>query len=503
MRTYPLDHRRRLLTVAFAAVLATASAALAAESEPPPSPAELQKKIKNLEEQVDRLNHETRQHETSIDTLTRFPLAQWKDGFQINSADNAYKLKIGAYTQADGRFFLNDSQNRNTSQFTFRRARLDIQGTVAKYFDFRILPDFAGANFVLFDAYVDVNYIPQAKLRVGKFKPPVGLERLQSATSTMFIERGLPTNLVPTRDNGIQLFSDLWDGALSYQLGVFNGTPDLGNTATDANDDKDFAGRLFAHPFRPLGIVPLTDFGIGLAGSYGHERGTSVVSGTAAPVNNTELPGYRSFGQATVFSYSGGSAGTAATTTCDASNVCTTKPAVNGTAAAVASGDHSRITPQGYFYYGPFGLLAEWVSSKQEVNRPGPSSPVGRHNLNHRAYQIAASYVLTGEPATFKGVLPFQPFDPFQGKWGAFELAARYGELDIDDDAFKYGFASKTSSVRRVEEYVGGLNWYLNRNVKLVLDYAHSDFTGGAGTSSKPANRKSEQAIETRVQLAF
>ncbi|HVM96230.1 MAG TPA: porin [Candidatus Acidoferrales bacterium] len=503
MRTFLLDHRRRLLTFTLVGILTAASTALAADSEPPPSPAELEKKIKNLEEQVDRLNHETRQHETSIDTLNRFPLAQWKDGFIINNADNSYKLKIGAYTQADGRFFLNDGQDRNTSQFTFRRARLDIQGTVAKYFDFRILPDFAGSNFVLFDAYVDVNYIPEAKLRVGKFKPPLGLERLEPAYTTMFIERGLPTNLVPTRDNGIQLFSDLWNGALSYQLGIFNGTPDLGNTATDANDDKDFAGRLFLHPFRFFDIAQLSDFGFGLAGSYGHERGTSSVSGTAAPVNNTELPSYRSFGQATVFSYSGGSAGTPATTTCDANNVCTTKPAVNGTAAAVASGDHSRINPEAYFYYGPFGFQTEWVSSKQEVSRPGPTNPVDRHNLNHRSYHFAASWVLTGEPASYRGVIPFEPFDPFQGKWGAFEVAARFGELDIDDDAFRYGFASRTTSVRRVEEYVGGLNWYLNRNVKFVLDYATSDFTGGAGTTKNLANRKTEQAVETRVQLQF
>jgi phosphate-selective porin OprO/OprP len=39
-------------------------------------------------------------------------------------------------------------------------------------------------------------------------KPPVGLERLQSGADIRFIERGLPTNLVPNRDLGVQ-FSEI------------------------------------------------------------------------------------------------------------------------------------------------------------------------------------------------------------------------------------------------------------------------------------------------------
>src|SRR5262245_460393 len=106
----------------FGLFLSTSTFATEPET-PPPSPAELQKQIKILQEQVDHLNRETREHESGIDTLKRFPLAQWKDGFLIQSADNAFKLKLGLYTQADARFFLNDAQDRNTSQFLFRRVR--------------------------------------------------------------------------------------------------------------------------------------------------------------------------------------------------------------------------------------------------------------------------------------------------------------------------------------------------------------------------------------------
>jgi hypothetical protein len=63
----------------------------------------------------------------------------------------------------------------------------------------------------------------------------VGLERLQSGSELLFVERGLPTNLVPNRDVGAQLFGDLFDGTISYALGAFNGVPDLGNGDLDNN----------------------------------------------------------------------------------------------------------------------------------------------------------------------------------------------------------------------------------------------------------------------------
>ena len=43
---------------------------------------------------------------------------------------------------------------------------------------------------------------------------------------------------------------------------------------------------------------------------------------------------------------------------------------------------------------------------------------------------------LTGENASYKGLIPSSPFDPFKRTWGAFEVAARYNEIDLDTDAF-------------------------------------------------------------------
>lgn len=458
-----------LAAAAFTVTVVVADSHVSRAADPAPTPSD-RERIKQLEDTVNSLKKDTRQVEATLEGQK--PLVGWTpgDGFNLTSADGkTYKLKLGGYTQLDGRYFINDRADALTNQFVFRRARLDFSGTVFRYFDFRVLPDFAGSQVILFDAYVDANYIPEAKLRVGKFKPPVGLERLQGAPYTLFIERGQPTNLVPNRDFGVQLFGDLLNGALSYQVAVLNGAPDNSNPAVgDVNDDKDFAGRIFAQPFKDLSIDALKGLGIGFSGTFGRQRGN-----TGTP----DLPTLKTFGQGTFFQYKGAVAATM------------TAPAQGPT---LAFGQRDRWSPQAYYYVGPFGLLAEYVNSTQSVRRDNNSGRV-----SNDAWQVAASFVLTGEAASYKGVTPAEPFDPFTGKWGAWEVAARYGQLHVDSDAFSQNFADPRVSARRDKEWVVGLNWYLNKNIKFMLDYAQSDFRGGFGAGDRPT----ESAIEGRVQL--
>jgi phosphate-selective porin OprO and OprP len=462
-----------------ALTLTVAPPGAAAQTKEKLSAEEYQRRIDKLEKDVQDLKKDTRKLEvTNEETAKLKPVAGYQEGFFVQSQDGNYKIKLGGYTHFDGRFFLGNA-SRNQSQFVFRRVRLDLTGTVAKYFDFRVMPDFAGSSLRLFDAYVEAKYLPWAKLRVGKFKPPIGIERLQSATALPLAERALPTNLVPSRDLGIQVGSDLWLGVFSYYLGVFNGAADGGTPDIDVSDDKDFAGRVFTQPFKQTSITPLQEFGFGLSGSYGNQQGS---------IGSPDLPAYRTFGQATFFSYRTNSPATA-----------------DGTAVAI--GDHWRVSPHAYWYWGPFGALGEYVLSTQDVrlDRTTGTPPDTTTTTNHRevgqdAWQFRAEYVLTGENASFKGVVPAKPFDPFAGEWGwgAAELVARYGQLEIDPDTFSNGFADPNRSARRADEFAVGLNWFLNRNIMFAFDYAHTAFDGGAAGGG---DRKSEDVILSRVQL--
>ena len=107
--------------------------------------------------------------------------------------------------------------------------------------------------------------------------------------------------------------------------------------------------------------------------------------------------------------------------------------------------------------------------------------------------------VLTGEDAGYKGVAkPAHPFTVGGDGWGAFEVVGRYGELDVDDDAFGL-WADPNLSASRASAYGIGLNWFLTSNLKLAFNHTRASFEGGAPAG---ADREDEKTFFSRVQVA-
>jgi phosphate-selective porin OprO/OprP len=385
------------------------------------------------------------------------PKASGPDGFSLKSADGNFILKFRGLIQADSRWFVGSATDAETDTFLLRRIRPTLEGTLYRDFDFRITPDFANNSATpLYDAYLDVKTFPAATLRVGKFKPPVGLERLQSGSDLLFVERAYPTALVPSRDAGLQLFGEALGGKVNYAVSLTNGVADGGVGETDVNDGKEGAARLFATPFkeRPGAFQGL---GLGLAGSYAGSQ--------------TTLPSFRTPGQLTAFSYAAG---------------------------VTADGERSRLAPQLYWRWNAWGLLGEYVRSSQVLRRNAVSARIA-----NEAWQAALSYVLTGEEASFKGVKPRRNFDPKAGGWGAWEVAGRLQRLDLDPAIFDRSLASPSSSIQRASAWSAGINWYLNKAVKFVLDYEQTEFDQGAGTAAQAFDRPTERIVLTRTQISF
>ena len=138
-------------------------------------------------------------------------------------------------------------------------------------------------------------------------------------------------------------------------------------------------------------------------------------------------------------------------------------------------------------------MLGEYIVSSQEV-RVGTSVA----KLTHKAWQASAGYFLTGEQAGFRSPTPKKPFDLKEGTWGALEIAARYGELDVDDDAFPT-FANPASAASKAKGLGLGVNWHLNKQIKVVVNYEHTTFEGGAADGDRP----SEDFVVTRFQHSF
>lgn len=427
----------------------------------------------SLEERVAQLDQEVRELKRLQKLEKDSAAAQAKaapvvtagrQGFGWRSADGAFQFRLRGYVQADGRLFRDDGAPPLTNTFELRRARPILEATVYRIFDFKVMPDFGQGQTRIFDAYAAARIAPELRVTAGKFKAPLGLERLQSATDLLLVERAFPTALVPNRDIGLMLSGNLGEQLVQYDVGVFNGAVDGALNDGDQNDSKDLDVRLFVTPFGRSDIAPLKGLSLGVGATLGAEQGTAT---------NAALSSYKSPGQNTFFTYRN-----------------------NGTAAgtAVASGRRRRIAPQAYYHWGRLGLLGEWTRSTQVATVGTNTQTVGA-----TAWQAAGSFAVTGEDASFKGLTPRQPIEAGRGGLGALELVARYSTLIVDPAAFPV-FANPASAAQRAQEWAGGVNWYPERGVKVSLAYSHTNYRGGAPAGG---DRQTEHAVLTQLQLAF
>src|SRR5260370_24990157 len=90
------------------------------------------------------------------------------EGFTFSSPQNDYKVKLGGNVQANGRFFMSGADKNISSTFYLNKVRPILSGTLGKYYDFLIMPDFGQGRVVLQDAWVNINYFSQAQFQVGK-----------------------------------------------------------------------------------------------------------------------------------------------------------------------------------------------------------------------------------------------------------------------------------------------------------------------------------------------
>jgi phosphate-selective porin OprO/OprP len=417
----------------------------------------LEQKTRELEKNLARTEAEA----TGPRSTTTFQTDE--GGFAVTSADRQYQIRFKGLLQVDGRrIFGDDALGMNVNTFIVRRARPILAGTVLGLTDFYLSPDFGNNTVLITDAYLDVHPFPWLRLRVGKFKPPIGLERLQADQDVVFIERALNQNLSAQRDVGLQLYGDIAGGIVRYEGDVLNGNPDNGLNDVDSDNAKSFAGRLFIRPFAGEALRALGNLGFGVAAETGNEKGSAT---------NTWLGGFKSASQSTIFSY-----------------------LATSTATTVYSlGRHTRVNPQLYYYVGPFGLLAEWLREHQSI-----ANSVGTGALNNSAGNVVASFVIGGD-AGYDGVKPHHSLDLATGGLGALEIGVRYDWLDVDHAAFPTA-ADPTKSVNRARDFGVALNWQLSRNLKASADFDTTWFDGGAkGTAS----RNTEKVGLARFQTSF
>jgi len=524
---------------------------------------ELRGLVQELSQQVKVLARkgEITEEETAAAKKTTPVVKASASGFGFASADGKNEIKFRGLVQTDGRHYesgANDVRNRSrnragilnaegfndaTDTALLRRVRPTLEGKLDGTYAFRFTPEFAGGSASVVDAYTDANFNPAFNVRAGKFKSAVGLERIQGGGDIKFVERSYVTNaILPNRDLGVSVYGDVAANKVSYNLGLVNGVSDGGNISSGTQYDgrPEVTGRIFTTPFNDS-TSALSGLGFGIGATYTKftgEQNLNWQDTTSADATRNGLPSYVSEGQQTFFRYG---------------------------ANAIADGERFRFAPQANYYFGPFGLIAEYARVVQDVSltaknegdggsalaggytansdlTPLPINSDSNKRLKHDAWEVAASWLLTGEDASFKGVKPKNSFDLNKGGLGAWELVARYSRIDLDKATFKNkgtgdyadentggitdAYADPTRSARSAQTWTAGVNWYLSQNAKLVLNYEQTQFDGGASagiasptvTSGTPGDRYTrstgtgaaritdrpdEKAILARFQVAF
>ncbi len=396
------------------------------------------------------------------------------NGFFLMSSGGDFFLRLPVLLQSDYRSFPGGQDGTDPgvrpNTFILQRVRTMVHFRLWRYFRGFMTPDLGNGfssspnvqgRVQTPDAFGEWDYFSGFRVRMGKFKSPIGLEMLQAPQNLSFMERSLARNLLPNRDLGAMVWGIFDHGRLEYQVGVFNGVPNANFYTESAatTSGKTMEARMFTRPFLDSAIEALRGFGIGAGMSWG-----SVRNDPGQDPMQTETFSY------TFFQY---------------------KSTVTG------DGDRTRISPQAAWYYKRAGLLGQYVRSTQHLALTG-TGPDRR--TTHEAWSGQASFFLTEDTATFGRVEPRQPVNPSKGQWGALELAVRYAQLNIDPDTYAFGLADPAVNVLRAKSTTVGLNWYLNSNIRLTGNFVHTDFTG-ATPAYRAANH--EDGLMFRAQLVF
>jgi phosphate-selective porin OprO/OprP len=156
--------------------------------------------------------------------------------------------------------------------------------------------------------------------------------------------------------------------------------------------------------------------------------------------------------------------------------------------------------------YGPLILQGEyfWFNVDRSANTGLP--PIGAPSLKFQGGYAQAGLVLTGEThtynpasASYSGIKPAHPFSLDGGGWGAWEIAGRVSTIDLNN---QLGTATGISGGRQTV-YTAALNWYVNGNVRFMLNYLHGNISRQATPTSTGDVGSKFDAVAMRTQFAF
>jgi phosphate-selective porin OprO/OprP len=356
----------------------------------------------------------------------------------------------------------------------FRRARIGLEGTALKWWNYRIEVDFAGNAVSLLDAYLQYTKIPKTVITLGQHKAPFGLEANNSDNYNTFLERGMFTNAFGNagaeRRIGIsaayapQETVNIAIGAFGDNESISRSPSLIGSVTTDdhtPDESLGFNGRATWEPVFDTGKV----VHLGLSGYYRtalKSRNSGLGIDIEDSVRLSDRPNVR----------------------VDNGNIADSGLITDVKSLRYAGAEAAAV-------FGPFTLAGE--AGRIWLDRT--NSQPDKHFTGAYVY---GSWFVTGETRPFKGG-NFDRVKPFKelGKdgLGAFEIAARYDWLDLSETPVLARAGNETQTTTL------GVNWYFNSYAKLMFNWVHF---WGDNTPLDPIGVDTKgDALATRLHLDF
>ncbi|HWA01228.1 MAG TPA: porin [Caulobacterales bacterium] len=467
---------------------------------------ELERRLEDIEGRLNDLKASTAAESQDIrTTLSSAPQTSINNGrAAFATADGSQKLAVRALVQFDATHYDQDDpatpDNRRAdtaaasdlnSGTNFRRARLGVDGTAFKDWNYAIWGEWGGSgaeSAVLNQAYIEyAGWKPLAnaapiRFRIGAWATPTSLEDATPTADLLFVERPAAAELVRgiaagDGRSGIGVFAngDRWYGSAVY----------TGSTIGATGEFDEQSGYLLRAAFLPLRGE---NYGVHVGVNASGILDVADVNASPADTQSVRLR---------------------------------ERPELRTDATRFV--DTGSIAARGVRQYGlelggqfkNFYLASE--AFQVDLDRSG-----GVSDPSFRGWYAQGAWTLTGErrrwngqSGGFAGIRPTNAFDPKTGHWGAWEIAARYSDLDLNYHEGAPGLAPVAGdSVRGGEQEITslGLNWYPNSVVRFLLDYQwvsidrldpedSSIATAVAGTGAQIG--QDFQAITLRSQFAF
>jgi phosphate-selective porin OprO and OprP len=340
-----------------------------------------------------------------------------------------FTVDIRVKSQTDFRGFPVEPGTDDKEVFDLHRARVGIEGTIVKRFEYQLERELHDTTQPWRDAYVDARIVRHLDLRAGQFKIPFGLDQLTGSMDLDFNYRSLAgTYLAPGRDVGLMADGRVVADRIHYQVGIFRRGGDnvRASERSDPQTLRTLAARLVFKPWD---------------GSKSHHMLRTLAAGIA--VTSGEIPeGLNSVRGKTV-------------------------PDDPFFDRVYVNGRRQRIGTEFQWRPGSLGIQGEFIHARDERRGQGIEDE-DLPDVVARGWYVSSTWLVTGERKK-DHVESARPF--LAGGIGSFELAARVEQIGTSGSARSTAVLSSPRTPwvppRADTVWTTGINWYVNSYVKL------------------------------------